>query len=291
MNRKERKISQEDLSYGICSTSNLSRIENNEQIPSRVKYESLMERMGLSPLIFPSFRSEREVEIYRLRHEINQLFKPENYKKVEKLLSELKLFTIKEQSDKIFIEYVDTLLLIWKNESAENVLKAMKTVAEKSVMDLNPNKIINQSLSLLDLCILRNLALAYYDAEQKETGIDLLYSLVHYIEVKVVDYKGISPLYTGILHCLTNWVGLQGDHTEVIRLCDIGIKRCKEYSAYSFFAELKFNKGYALIMLGDKNAAREYIQDAFFINRAKDETEICEVIKDFASEQRINLGN
>jgi len=291
MNRIERNISQEDLSFGICSPSNLSRIENNEQIPSRTKYENFMERMGLSTLIFPSFRSEREVKLYQLKHNINQLFIENKYTEAEKLLQAMKKLSSSEEVDKIFIEYVDVLLMKRKNETPHKILETLIKLTQKSIRDINPEKISNQVLSKLDLNMLNNLSLIYYDTGYNDLGIDLLYSLVEYIERKIVDYKGISPLYTGVLHNLTNWVGLKGDHIEVIKLCDIGIKRCIEYNAYSSFAELKFNKGYALIMLGDKKGARKYIQEAFFINRARGEMNICEIIKKFAFEQNINLGD
>jgi len=44
-NRIEKRISQETLAYGICSVSNLSRIENGLQNPSRAKYEKLIMKM------------------------------------------------------------------------------------------------------------------------------------------------------------------------------------------------------------------------------------------------------
>ena len=46
--RERQKYSQEELSYGICTTSTLSRIENGLQVPGRKILEGLMQRLGLT---------------------------------------------------------------------------------------------------------------------------------------------------------------------------------------------------------------------------------------------------
>ena len=45
--REEIGISQEDLCEGFCSVSTLSRIENNQQNPTRRLTMNLLERLGL----------------------------------------------------------------------------------------------------------------------------------------------------------------------------------------------------------------------------------------------------
>jgi tetratricopeptide (TPR) repeat protein len=116
-----------------------------------------------------------------------------------------------------------------------------------------------------------------------------MYAFKDYIERKVVDDAGISALYTSILHSLTNGVGQKGNHDEVIRLCEAGIKRCVEYGAYFSFASLLFNKGYALALLGRKDEARKYLQEAFYLNRARGKLQSCEINKKFADEHGIEL--
>lgn len=289
-NRVEQRISQEELSFGICSVSNLSRIENGVQIPSRTTYEYLMERMGLSPLVFPSFRDERELETYRLKHEINQMCIAEKYEDVESSLARMKAMPKLERVDKQFVEYIDALLLLWNGAPPADVLEALLAVAQKSIKNISPIDIRHQVLSQIDISILNNLAASYYNAGKQELGIELLYSLKEYVEYKIVDKEGISPLYTAMLHKLTNWVGMKGNYSEVIELCDIGIKRCIEYGAYFSFAGLLFNKGYVLVMLGRKSEAHKYIQEAFYINRARGKMQSCDIVKGFAVEHGINLG-
>jgi len=284
------KMCQEELSFGICSTSSLSRIENGEQIPYRVTYEQLMERLGLSPEIFPSFRNERELEAYRLKHEINQLCIMEKFEQVKPLLEVMKSIPQLERADRHFIEFADVLILQWSGACPNDVLQANITVAKKTVKEISPNKIQFQALSRFDLSVLNNLAISHYNAGGHEYGIELLQALIDYIERKVVDDEGISSLYTNILNNLTNWIGLKGHHVEVINLCEKGINRCIEFGTYFSFGALLFNKGYALVMLNRKEEARKYIQEAFYINRARNKDGLCDIIRSFAAEHDIMLG-
>ena len=45
--REELKMSQEELCEGLCAVSSLSRIENNQQDPSRNLTKNLLERLGI----------------------------------------------------------------------------------------------------------------------------------------------------------------------------------------------------------------------------------------------------
>ena len=81
--REARGYSQEALSFGICSTSSLSRIENNSQVPSKRVFDALMQRMGMSMSIYSAFVSRREMEIYRLIQELVWKFENQDYTQVD----------------------------------------------------------------------------------------------------------------------------------------------------------------------------------------------------------------
>ena len=50
--RKQLGKTQEELAFGTCSTSTLSRIENGDQMPSRKVVEDLLFKLGLDPSIY-----------------------------------------------------------------------------------------------------------------------------------------------------------------------------------------------------------------------------------------------
>ena len=63
--RKSMNMSQEELAFGICSVSTLSRIENGLETPARATFEKMVERLGESKGLSPCDTAEDEA--YRLR--------------------------------------------------------------------------------------------------------------------------------------------------------------------------------------------------------------------------------
>nr|MCR5753768.1 helix-turn-helix domain-containing protein [Acetatifactor sp.] len=68
--RKELKLSQADLSFGICDISTLSRIENKHQTPTRNVLNALLERLGVSDERFYAAVTAEEMRINQLYTEI-----------------------------------------------------------------------------------------------------------------------------------------------------------------------------------------------------------------------------
>lgn len=71
--REKHKISQEELCFGICAVSTLSRIEHNEQTPTMEKAMALLNRLGLEGSRYLSFVSEDEHEFYRINCDVEQM--------------------------------------------------------------------------------------------------------------------------------------------------------------------------------------------------------------------------
>ena len=70
--RKRCGLTQEELAYGICSVSTLSKIENGKRQPHILTFEALMQRMGVSGEGFFLCLSEQEMASCRLLREINR---------------------------------------------------------------------------------------------------------------------------------------------------------------------------------------------------------------------------
>ena len=64
--RERQKYSQEELSYGICAVSTLSRIENGLQVPGKKILEGLLQRLGAVDRIYYVYLNQEERERYQL---------------------------------------------------------------------------------------------------------------------------------------------------------------------------------------------------------------------------------
>jgi len=62
--RERKKCSQEEVCYGICTPSTLSRIENGMQIPGRRILEALTQRLGITDNLYTTYMGREELELY-----------------------------------------------------------------------------------------------------------------------------------------------------------------------------------------------------------------------------------
>ena len=97
--REKHKISQEELCFGICAVSTLSRIEHNEQTPTMEKAMALLNRLGLEGSRYLSFVSEDEHEFYRINCDVEQLLALRKYKEAYEYVMENKQYMDKTSSE------------------------------------------------------------------------------------------------------------------------------------------------------------------------------------------------
>ncbi len=101
--REELKISQEDLCEGLCAVSSLSRIENNQQDPSRNLTKNLLERLGLPKDRFLALWDQKGISTGALLREIRddmiryertaELDRPRIRESIQEKLAELEQVT------------------------------------------------------------------------------------------------------------------------------------------------------------------------------------------------------
>lgn len=287
VNRKELGYSQEELCFGICTSANLSKIENGERIPTRATFEALMQRMGLSSDVYPSFLNDKDKKAYELKHDFNEMFARGEYEEAEKILDELDAFSKLDRVYEQFIMMSRVLIEMQKGMCPEEVVEEFDKIIEIFFKDFAIDKIRRMVLTKTEINLLNAYAVACYRAGDTELTIKILYELVTYIDSKVYDRQGIAIVYTQILYNLSKYVGMAGDDEEAVRLCDIGINLCIRYDRHSHFANLLYNKGYGLMNMGKEEEAHKCIRESYYISSAMGEE--LEVIRSFAESKGINL--
>jgi len=273
----------EDVADGIMSVSNLSRIENGSQPPSWAKREALIQKLQLSPEVLYLVTDEKELKLFRLKHEINQALIHERYRDAEILAAKIEKTPGIERLFQQIVQYVRAIIMVQSGHNPTVALEAMRNAVMLSVKDCAPDKLLYQAFTFDELGMLRNLAVAYYNAGNHDMGIDLLKSLKDYIERRVVDSEGVSTIYVITLFILSKWVGLQGEFEMTIKLCDIGIQHCIEYNTLFSLAGLIYNKAFALSKMARFEEALEQFQDAYHLYRAQGNMEYCRIVKQDAT--------
>lgn len=86
--REMKGITQEELCYGICTASGLSKMEHGLREPSYVKFASLMERMGEWPEAYDVFIGDKVYRIHELEREIQKCTYHQSYDEAKVYLEE-----------------------------------------------------------------------------------------------------------------------------------------------------------------------------------------------------------
>ncbi|BCN28841.1 helix-turn-helix domain-containing protein [Anaeromicropila herbilytica] len=284
------KITQEQLSDGICSVGSLSKIENNLQVPTKANFDALMQRMGKTGDIYYSFVSERDFDIQEMKHRITLFMSVRQYEEARKILMEFeKLVDKKEVLNIQFILYIKAIIDKNNGESLEHVLDLFLQAIKITIPNFNVNRLSNYLLTDEDIMIINNIALAYYNLDNKEEAIKLMYELIDYIEDRYIDTKSKVEKLPLILYNLSKWLGLEKRYEEAIDICNKGVEVCNKHGKLRCYGEIIYNKGYNLYELDRREESIDCIKQAYYIFLAQQNTEYASNVVAFAKEN-LNLN-
>lgn len=97
--RREMGWTQEDLSYGICATSTLSKIENGSQVPKQRTFRLLTERLGAPGLFYTQFFTEMEYQFELAKRGFWDAVERGDLEGVDQKLWEMKRYLIDGQEN------------------------------------------------------------------------------------------------------------------------------------------------------------------------------------------------
>ncbi len=286
--RKALRFSQEELSFGICATGTLSKIENGHHIPNRGVFEPLMERLGLPPERYPSLIDNQELEVFNLRHDIRACIYFRDYKGAEELLTKFKeiskLYTIYTQ----FIDYVDTLISLNNGETNENTLKRLEKVLAVSTPDFKDTPVHRLLLSDDEIRILYNISLCYQDTSRLSEELAITTKLIEYVNIRFVEIDSRISALAMLYYASSKQHGLCGNYEQSLQVAILGIKHCQNFGLLGVYPSLVFNKGYSMLELGD-NEGKKCIKWAYNILDSLDDSINCKIIENYAKERNIEL--
>ena len=262
--RIARGYSQEELSFGICSTSSLSRIENNQQVPGKRLFDALMQRLGVSESIYSAFISKEEMEIYRITQQLawdfERLDNPKAGELIVELESKLKDIHILERQ---FLLLSKASVLYSQNGDNKEMLKLLLDAIHITIPDFVPEKGFKRRLLTFDeITIINMLAIILYKDGEQLTSLKLLIELKDYMEEHIIDEEEKAKKYPMIIYNITKQFGNQGMYEEVYRLCDSTIEFCVKHNKLTILPYLLTNKACAAAEIDKLDEAKDLFLQA-----------------------------
>ena len=287
--RERRHYSQEELCYGICTASTLSRIENGLQTPGKKILEGLLQRLGIVDRIYNVFLNRQEREGYELEQQLTSCLGNRDFEQAERLAASIEARiqghrgnSVHLKMEKQYLAFAKVLIEKEKGKKAEWVLKELLHTIHMTMPDFDGIHIRSRLLTYHEITILNNIGCAYYNLGRVLEGIQLLYGLKEYIESHTLHGDEISDKYPMILQNLSSWLGREGMHKDALKLCQAGIDYCIEYGKLHTFPMLLCNKACALAALEQYDVALEFFAQSIAVFQAINQHECAEQVKKYA---------
>lgn len=265
--RKQKKVTLDQLCHGICTKSQLSRIENGLSIPSQMQINTFFTRLGKGiPVgLIPITASERKR--FNIQSQIGQLSDARDPRR-SLLLKEYK------ECSPIWTKLEEQYYLMQKaihSAQSDSNLKDVLQMFKKAILLTIPNYeelsdfneiLLSETELILLISIIHTqyflCELQHGDNKIKLESIAQLEELKKYCETHIDNYIQTN-LYGSILFYLSSWIGLQKDYSKALALAEEGISislRCNNLANLRYNL---FNKGYCLVALGRKSEATDIL--------------------------------
>lgn len=287
--RERQKYSQEELSYGICTASTLSRIENGLQVPGKKILEGLMQRLGIVDRIYNVYLNQEELKRYEVEQQLTRSLAKGDFEQAQELIecmeSLLQKNSGKDHSLKIEEQYLRfARILIEKNkgESPEQILGKLLDTIRMTISDFDGIHIGSRLLTFHEISILNNIGCTYHNMGNLWNALRLLFELKEYMENHTLSAEEMSVKYPMILQNLSSWLGQEGMYQDALHLCQTGIDFCIEHGKLHTFPMLLCNKACALAELGQYDMSKECFVQSIAVFQAINQQERAEQVRKYA---------
>ena len=236
--RLRKGYTQEEVSYGICTTASLSRIENGAQKPGRLILEKLFERLGTENNLFNSFVSREEMELYSAIQELIRNVTDAEIDKIHKQILVVENLTANTSDlERQCLLFAKGELIKQKEKDYQTAMQWLMKAIHITLPDFDgENPLRNNLLTFDEIMIINSIAILYSNDERTiMNAIHLDMWLKEYLENKIVDGKMKTAKYPMILYNLSCWFDDEKCYKEVLNIADQGVDFCIQYGNLAFF--------------------------------------------------------
>lgn len=212
--RMEQNLSLQIVCQGLCSRSQLSKIESDLLKPGIALAEALLQRLGITERIFTFWGNEKEAKLYELKFKLihSSLLPQESFMEYLQEMDSL----IEEKDILYKQEYLSSkaLRIDSPNEQIDELMSALHC----TLPDFDIYRIHDYRLSWGELTILNCIANAYRRTDQANLGGIYFYHVEKYLKTinpDILLHAQIFPIAAKI-YCRTLYV--QKQYESILKL-------------------------------------------------------------------------
>jgi transcriptional regulator with XRE-family HTH domain len=256
--RKSRGFSQKELSEGICSQAQISRIEKGDVYPLAPTLYELSIRLGVEISYFFERALVGRIDyVEEVYYQTREAIIKHDYQKVKEIVQT-------EIKNPLYKNYLDfRQFIMWH----QGVCEYHINYDRDNALDL-----IDQSFKLTHTCkyysereieILNSKGVIYLLNGEYPLAITLFQKLL--LEHEKLKYERDNAIKIRLYYNLAKALNKVGKLNESTNICEKGINYCVSKNNMYLFGQLYFQIGYNLYQLEEKEQARHYFLKSYTI--------------------------
>ncbi|KML33363.1 helix-turn-helix domain-containing protein [Rossellomorea marisflavi] len=271
--RKNSGLSQEELSEGICTQAQISKIEKGLVFPYASTLYQISQKLGVDVNYFFDIGTTPRLDY------VQEVFEQLQIMRRSYRFKEMMDIVRAEESNPLFSQNKKNLqLLLWHKgiylyEVEHNIDEAMKTLDKAVHIADVKGKVIQEREIEIQLSIA-----AIYMREDLSQALDLYKEIMKNVQVLpyLNDYTIKTRLYFNLARVLTNLNHLQDSN----KYCDEAIKWCLKNDSIYLLGQLHYQKGYNLELANQFDSARVYMEKALIFFEIQNNEKLVNFMKD-----------
>lgn len=231
--RVRAEASQEQLCYGLCSISALSKYESGERIPDRLLLNVLFQRLGKSAYSIETVLSAEEYRYFEEKEALLDavvrqdeetfclLLKAQGME--EKLQADRTKYLINETLQKQFLYCMLAIRAEWVKQDIKEGISLLRQGIELTLPGLLDGKYSGFLISVEELLMLLQYAALFLQDGKEQEAEKILRIVILYAEVHFRDTKMKTQIYPKAVKLLIPVLEKQEKYAECMGLCEKAI--------------------------------------------------------------------
>lgn len=289
--REEQKIKQDELCYGICDRSTLSRIERGKQEPSYYILKALLQRLGISEDRCQILMGAQEFEIAELQREIVADNVRKDFSSALKKIRRLEELSQSAENPLLQQFILRVRAAAGYEENGERLdydnptqRKMLIQALELTCPGITMENVGSFLLSEDEAKIINQIAITYSEEGNRRQAIEIYRQLIRYVQSHFVGCEVGQVMLPLTAYNYSRLLGQERRYEEAIEIAELGRQCCVKYNKCRFLGGLLFNIAYCLHDLGKDVESMELMIQSYYVNKAMDRTRSCEVVRKYAKE-------
>ncbi|MFA2565892.1 MULTISPECIES: helix-turn-helix domain-containing protein [Bacillus cereus group] len=273
--RMKKNISQSELCHGICSQSQISKIEKGMIYPSSILLYQLSERLGIDPNnIFALTQNKKLKYVENVKYVMRDYTKQKQYNELYEIVKQEKNennFQLKE--DKQFLIWHEAIAIFHVNKSIKAALNLLNSALKLTVTNVD-------FLSEREIDIMQSMAIFHWANKEYEKSITILRRCL--TNFNKLDFPRDKEIKLKIIFNLAKILGLANQHEEAIKYNDMGIKLAINLNTLYLLGELYYGKAWNLLKLEQYNEedVADNMKKALFIFELTEKENLIKMVKE-----------